>query len=232
MSGVISAYTISRRRRIVLSKHLYGHYEPVTCLAASSAYSIAISGSKDRTCIVWDLQSLAFVRQLRGHPVTVSAVGINDLTGDVATAAGTVLLYWDINGHLLAKLDIAEGQAMPSDQILCVGFSQVNEWDPSNVIVTGGNDGCLRLWSEEMVRLTDEKEEEVARVASVMKGHLTDETDQILSLRRLSIQGIQCAYYSQFQVPTIGSSAALQEVSVRRVWMHVAIYARRKRKTC
>lgn len=81
MSGVISVYTLSRRRRLALFKHLYGHYEPVTCLAASSAYSLAISGSKDRTCILWDLQDLRFLRQLRGHPVTVSAVGINDLTG-------------------------------------------------------------------------------------------------------------------------------------------------------
>ena len=191
MSGVISAYTISRRRRIILSKHLYGHYEPVTCLAASSAYSIAISGSKDRTCIIWDLQSLAFVRQLRGLPVTVSAVAINDLTGDLATAAGTLLYYWDINGHLLAKLDIAGGKAMPSEQILCLGFSQVNEWDPLNLIVTGGNDGCLRLWSEEVVRVTDDgqKEEEVSRLANGSKTHLTDQADQILSLRRLSIQG-------------------------------------------
>jgi WD40 repeat protein len=120
--------------------------------------------------------------------VTVSAVGINDLTGDILTAAGTFLFYWDMNGHLLAKLDIADGQAMPSDQILCVGFSQVNEWDPLNVIVTGGNDGCFRLWSEELVRVA--QEEESAELLSAAQGDLED--DQIISIRRLSIHG-QCS---------------------------------------
>lgn len=117
--------------------------------------------------------------------VTVSAVGINDLTGDIATAAGTCLFYWDINGHLLAKLDTADGQALHSDQILCVGFSQVNEWDPLNVIVTGGNDGCVRLWSEEMVRIA--QEEDSAQLLSAAEGD--GDEDQVISMRRLSIHG-------------------------------------------
>lgn len=52
----------------------------MTCLTASSAYRIVVSGSRDRTCIIWDLNKLSFVTQLRGHRAPVSALCINELT--------------------------------------------------------------------------------------------------------------------------------------------------------
>jgi len=68
------------RRRLTLKKSLFGHSEAVTCLTASPAYNIIVSGSRDRTCIIWDLNELVFVRQLRGHAAPVAAVAINELT--------------------------------------------------------------------------------------------------------------------------------------------------------
>ena len=68
------------KRNLILRRSLYGHTEPVTCLAASAGYNIIVSGSRDRTCIVWDLSRLVFVRQLRGHAAPVAAVCINELT--------------------------------------------------------------------------------------------------------------------------------------------------------
>lgn len=59
---------------------LLGHTDAVTCLTASSAYRIVVSGSRDRTCIIWDLNKLSFVTQLRGHRAPVSALCINELT--------------------------------------------------------------------------------------------------------------------------------------------------------
>ena len=71
------------KRALTLKQPLYGHTEPVTCLAASSTYNVIISGSRDRTCIIWDLSRLVFVRQLRGHAAPVAAVCINELTVSV-----------------------------------------------------------------------------------------------------------------------------------------------------
>ena len=68
------------KRALILKQPLFGHTEPVTCLAASSSYNVIISGSRDRTCILWDLSRLVFVRQLRGHAAPVAAVCINELT--------------------------------------------------------------------------------------------------------------------------------------------------------
>uniref|UniRef100_A0A672QYX6 Uncharacterized protein n=1 Tax=Sinocyclocheilus grahami TaxID=75366 RepID=A0A672QYX6_SINGR len=62
------------------AKALLGHTDAVTYLTASSAYHIIVSGSRDRTCIIWDLNKLSFVTQLRGHRAPVSALCINELT--------------------------------------------------------------------------------------------------------------------------------------------------------
>ena len=69
-----------RDKRVDLKQPLYGHTEPVTSVAASSAYHIIVSGSRDRTCIIWDLSRLVYVRQLRGHTAPVAAVCVNELT--------------------------------------------------------------------------------------------------------------------------------------------------------
>lgn len=63
-----------------LAQPLYGHTEPVTCVAVSAGYNFIVSGSRDRTCIIWDLSKLMYVRQLRGHTAPVAAVCINELT--------------------------------------------------------------------------------------------------------------------------------------------------------
>ena len=81
---VVNVWEFSSRSRdkrvLTLKQPLYGHTEPVICLAASSSYNIIVSGSRDRTCILWDLSRLVFVRQLRGHAAPVAAVCINELT--------------------------------------------------------------------------------------------------------------------------------------------------------
>ena len=55
---------------------------------------------------------------------------------------------YNVNGVLIANVDMAAsiGQAR-SHQILCVSFSQLNEWDKDNVIITGSSDGVVRMWS-------------------------------------------------------------------------------------
>uniref|UniRef100_A0A161M8W4 Wd repeat and fyve domain-containing protein 3 isoform x2 n=1 Tax=Triatoma infestans TaxID=30076 RepID=A0A161M8W4_TRIIF len=49
-------------------------------MAASPAYNVIVSGSRDTTAIIWDLSHRIFVRQLTGHNAPVAAVAINDLT--------------------------------------------------------------------------------------------------------------------------------------------------------
>lgn len=62
------------------NKPLYGHTDAVTCLAVSEVHSMIVSGSRDLTCILWDLEELSYITQLTGHTAAISALAFNDLT--------------------------------------------------------------------------------------------------------------------------------------------------------
>ncbi|XP_061692384.1 WD repeat- and FYVE domain-containing protein 4 isoform X2 [Syngnathoides biaculeatus] len=129
-----------------LRQPLYGHTEVVTCVAASEVHSLVVSGSRDLTCILWDLEELSYVTQLVGHTSSVCAVAINDLTGEIASCAGPVLYLWTMKGQLLACTETSRESL---SDILCVSFTQRHEWDARNAVVTGCADGVIRIWRTE-----------------------------------------------------------------------------------
>ncbi|KAK2725756.1 hypothetical protein QYM36_000293 [Artemia franciscana] len=141
------------RKTLEVKKRLYGHTDVVTCLVAKQSYQIIVSGSRDCSAIIWDLSRLSFIRQLRAHPGPITAVSVNELTGDIATCAGTWLFLWSVNGELLASVNTLVGRADRMQQILCVAFSQALEWDPRNVVLTGSTDGVVRMWCLEYVQV-------------------------------------------------------------------------------
>ncbi|XP_064458168.1 WD repeat and FYVE domain-containing protein 3-like isoform X2 [Ornithodoros turicata] len=166
-AGTSSVVTVWHydKKKLTLKRNLHGHTEPVTCLAASRPYNIIVSGSRDYTCIVWDLSRLVIVRQLRGHSAPVAAVAINDLMGDIATCAGTSITLWTINGQEVASVNTATGRSDRLQQILCVAFSQLNEWDNQNVIMTGSSDGVVRMWSADYIQIPVEDKKETSSLA-------------------------------------------------------------------
>ncbi len=145
-SSVVTVWGFDSRHKTLSVKHsLHGHTDAVTCLAASPAYNIIVSGSRDGTAIVWDMSRYIFVRQLREHVGLVAAVAINDLTGEIATCSATWLHIWSINGDCLATVNTSIGSSDRMQQILCVTFSCTREWDSNNVIITGSTDGVVRV---------------------------------------------------------------------------------------
>ncbi|KAJ0067163.1 hypothetical protein NL108_012881, partial [Boleophthalmus pectinirostris] len=132
-----------------LRQPLYGHIDAVTCLAVSEVHNMLLSGSRDYTCILWDLEELSYITQLTGHTRSVSAIAINELTGDIASCAGSQLYLWTMRGQLLACTDTSCG---PQADIVCVSFSQRLEWDARNIIVTGCTDGSVRIWRTELTQ--------------------------------------------------------------------------------
>uniref|UniRef100_A0A8C6JSM2 Uncharacterized protein n=1 Tax=Melopsittacus undulatus TaxID=13146 RepID=A0A8C6JSM2_MELUD len=118
-----------------LRQALYGHTQAVTCLAASVTYSIFVSGSDDRTCIIWDLNQLMYINQLPAH----RASGIS---GDILSCAGSYLYLWTVNGQLLTSINIT---CSPKCHIVCCCFAEVMDWDINSVIITGSMDGVVRV---------------------------------------------------------------------------------------
>ncbi|XP_008289614.1 WD repeat- and FYVE domain-containing protein 4 isoform X2 [Stegastes partitus] len=143
------AVTKDKLTHMKLRQPLYGHTDAVTCLAVSEIHSIIVSGSRDLTCILWDMEELSYITQLAGHTTSVSALAINELTGEILSCAGPQLYLWTMKGQLLTCTEASCG---PQADILCVSFTQRHEWDVRNVIVTGCADGIIRIWRTEYTR--------------------------------------------------------------------------------
>ncbi|GAB4841646.1 hypothetical protein Ancab_022361 [Ancistrocladus abbreviatus] len=146
--GLVSVWRISkdgprRVRHLRLEKALCAHTAKVSCLYVSQPYMLIISGSDDCSVILWDLSSLSFVRQLPEFPSPISAVYVNDLTGEILTAAGVLLAVWSINGDCLAVINTSQ---LPSDFILSVSSCTFSDWLDTNWYVTGHQSGAVKVW--------------------------------------------------------------------------------------
>ncbi|XP_077248016.1 protein SPIRRIG-like [Tasmannia lanceolata] len=154
--GVVSVWRIRKdgargQRNLNLERALCSHTAKITCLYVSQPYTLIVSGSDDCTVILWDLTSLVFVKQLPEFPSPVSAIHVNDLTGEIVTAAGVLLAVWSINGDCLAVVNTSQ---LPSDSILSVTSATFSDWLETNWYVTGHQSGTVKVWH--MVHCSDE----------------------------------------------------------------------------
>ncbi|OAD76680.1 hypothetical protein PHYBLDRAFT_109698, partial [Phycomyces blakesleeanus NRRL 1555(-)] len=122
---------------------LRGHTSSVTALTASRSNSILVSGSEDKSAIVWDLNRMKYVRSLMGHENGVQLVCINDSTGDIITCSGHVIRVWTINGELL----LSKSTGSSSEPILsCVFYEErPKEWSGKEQIITGHKKGIIKV---------------------------------------------------------------------------------------
>lgn len=146
--GLVCVWRIGKEgsrttQQLALEKSLSAHTGKVTCLHMSQPYMLIVSGSDDCTVILWDLSTLSFVRQLPEFPSPVSAIYVNDLTGEILTAAGILLAVWTINGDCLAAVNTSQ---LPSDYILSVTSSTFSDWQDTNWYVTGHQSGAVKVW--------------------------------------------------------------------------------------
>ncbi|XP_049996650.1 WD repeat- and FYVE domain-containing protein 4 isoform X3 [Alexandromys fortis] len=154
-SAVVCVWELSlvkgRPRGLHLRQALYGHTQAVTCLTASVTFSLLVSGSQDRTCILWDLDHFSRVACLPVHREGISAIAISDVSGTIVSCAGAHLSLWDVNGQPLASITTAWG---PEGTITCCCIVEGPVWDASHVVVTGSKDGMVRIWKTEDVKMS------------------------------------------------------------------------------
>ena len=134
---------------------LHGHSEPVTALAICIPYSIMVSGSADRSIIVWDINRVAFVRSISTpkEAGSVICIAISHTLGDIAVACesgggGSTLSVWTINGQFIKQLHMNIG-------ITCMQYTAALEGVHINVLATGHQDGWVRFlssWNLSIVR--------------------------------------------------------------------------------
>lgn len=133
----------AQQHLLQLEKTLCAHTGKITCLHVSQPYMMIVSGSDDCSVILWDLSSMVFIRQLPEFPSPVSAIHVNDLTGEIVTAAGVMFAVWSINGDCLAVVNTSQ---LPSDFILSVTSCTFSDWLETNWYVSGHQSGAVKVW--------------------------------------------------------------------------------------
>jgi WD40 repeat protein len=125
-------------------KSLCGHDDAVTCMDTSSSYATVVTGSADRSVIVWDLGKYQLVHTLRGgHGSAVRAVSINQSTGNFCSMCSDTLAYWHVNGSLLARANLEVDILGLATTVLATNCP---EYQYGITFVTGHASGMIGLW--------------------------------------------------------------------------------------
>ncbi|KAI8967891.1 WD40-repeat-containing domain protein [Mycotypha africana] len=132
--------------KIDLLECFRGHTSVVNTVASSRAYGILVSGSDDKTAIIWDINRKQYVRSLSNHENGVDIVQINNTSGDIITCSGHTIRVWTINGDLYFKKSACNS----SESILaCIFYEQkLSEWSKRELIITGHRNGIVKFWAK------------------------------------------------------------------------------------
>ncbi len=137
-----------------LESLLKGHSDVVIALAFSPDGKHLISGSEDKTAILWDLEARKQILQLTGHAAAVSAVALlKDGTRIVTGSKDETLRLWNAaDGKLVAEMtqhrEAAQHEVQVSDKSGAwhAGVEAVAISPSDRIIASGSTDGRILLW--------------------------------------------------------------------------------------
>ncbi|KAJ7052675.1 beach-domain-containing protein [Mycena amicta] len=140
--------------RLGLSHIMRIHTHDVVAVTASRPWAIALSGSRDGSAAIWDLNRGIYIRSIwhgeAGEMTAVNLVAINESTGYIATCSRQKLCLHTINGRPMATLDLttpSPTEGIPP-LVTALAFHE-REYSHMGVIATGGSDGSItfRTWT-------------------------------------------------------------------------------------
>ncbi|XP_056413585.1 kinesin-like protein KIF21B isoform X2 [Hyla sarda] len=179
-----------------------GHSKPVLCV--DSTEELLFTGSKDRTCKLWNLVTGQEICSLRGHPNNVISVKNCANTGLVLTASASCVRLWDIRDSArCVRTLLSSGQVTSGDPCssLRSGGSQaelqINQIalnsKGTTLYVAAGN--AVRVWNLERLQLMGKLTGHMAPVMCLTVSSTTNNRD-------LVITGSKDHYVKMFVLPS------------------------------
>ncbi|KAJ3427472.1 beige/beach-related [Anaeramoeba flamelloides] len=120
-----------------------GHSKEITTIDICLTYSIFVSGSKDKTCIIYDLNKKRKIRTLSNFKLPITVVKINHVNGNILTCSSNILQLFTINGKLLAFKNLRKYY---SNKITCALIKRIDKNFDEFVYITGHESGSLTFW--------------------------------------------------------------------------------------
>ncbi|KAK5876820.1 hypothetical protein CesoFtcFv8_026135 [Champsocephalus esox] len=153
--GVINPVTAQKNSRGAKLQCVYiaeGHTKPVLCVDATD--DLLFTGSKDRTCKVWNLVTGQEIMSLADHPSSV--VSVRYTSSLVFTVSTAYIKVWDIRDSakcirtLTSSGQVGSGDICASVRNLSIppGESQINQiaLNPSGTFLYAAAGNAVRMW--------------------------------------------------------------------------------------
>ncbi|KFV62987.1 Kinesin-like KIF21B, partial [Dryobates pubescens] len=133
-----------------------GHTKPVLCLDATD--ELLFTGSKDRSCKMWNLVTGQEIASLKGHPNNVVSIKYCSHTGLVFTVSTSYIKVWDIRDSARCIRTLtSSGQVMSGDACAGAGSRSVASaqgehhinqiaLNPSGTTLYAASGNAVRVW--------------------------------------------------------------------------------------
>ncbi|EGW02195.1 Kinesin-like protein KIF21B, partial [Cricetulus griseus] len=134
-----------------------GHTKPILCLDATD--ELLFTGSKDRSCKMWNLVTGQEIAALKGHPNNVVSIKYCSHSGLVFSVSSSYIKVWDIrdSAKCIRTLTRSSGQVISGDACIATstraitsaqGEHQINQMalSPSGTMLYVASGNAVRIW--------------------------------------------------------------------------------------
>ncbi|XP_044136148.1 kinesin-like protein KIF21A isoform X2 [Bufo gargarizans] len=204
--GVINPFPTCKGSKSSLVQCIHiaeGHNKAVLCV--DSTDDLLFTGSKDRTCKVWNLVTGQEIMSLGGHPNNVVSVKYCNYTSLVFTVSTSYIKVWDIRDSAKCIRTLtSSGQVMAWDSCggsqnrtvtIPPGENQINQiaLNPTGTFLYAAAGNAVRMWDLKRFQSTGK-----------LSGHLGPvmclTVDQVASGQDLIITGSKDHYIKMFDI--------------------------------
>ncbi|XP_052593030.1 kinesin-like protein KIF21B isoform X6 [Peromyscus californicus insignis] len=133
-----------------------GHTKPILCLDATD--ELLFTGSKDRSCKMWNLVTGQEIAALKGHPNNVVSIKYCSHSGLVFSVSSSYIKVWDIRDSAKCIRTLtSSGQVISGDACIATstraitsaqGEHQINQMalSPSGTMLYVASGNAVRIW--------------------------------------------------------------------------------------